>query len=87
MNGTSEMKKLPIDNLYVLQRSDKYCAAALVCLSIAIFVFSVPEFIISPASILGIAIACIGVLIMGGTIYFFARYAYALKQEQERSHS
>ncbi len=81
------MKKLPIDNRYILQKSDKYCAAALIFLSMAIFMFSVPEFIISPASALGIVIASIGVLLMGGTIYSFVRYAHASKQEQERNQS
>jgi hypothetical protein len=81
------MKKLPIDNRYILQRSDKYCAAALVCLSIAIFMFSVLEFLISPASVFGIVIASLGVLLMCGTIYFFVRCALALKHEQERSRS
>ena len=80
------MNKLPVDNRYVLQTSDKYCAAALVCLSLAIFVLSVLEFLVSPASIFGIVVACIGVLLMCCTIYFFARYNHALKEE-ERSRS
>ncbi|HEX6553658.1 MAG TPA: hypothetical protein VF026_12910 [Ktedonobacteraceae bacterium] len=80
------MNKLPIDNRYVLQTSDKYCAAALVCLSLAIFVLSVVEFLVNPSSVAGIVIACIGVLLMCCTIYFFARYNHALKEE-ERSRS
>jgi uncharacterized membrane protein len=76
------MNKLPIDRRYVLQRSDKYCAAALVCLSLAIFVLSVPEFLVKPDSPPGIIFACIGVLLMFGTIFFFARYRQALKAEE-----
>lgn len=76
------MNKLPIDNWYVLQTSDKYCAAALVCLSLVIFVLSVPEFLFNPSSVFGIAVACIGVLLMCCTIFFFARYKHALKKEE-----
>ena len=76
------MKKLPIDNRYVLQPSDKYCAAALVCLSLAIFVLSVVEFLVNPSSIAGIVVAGIGVVLMFCTIFLFARYSHALKEEE-----
>jgi hypothetical protein len=50
-------------------------------------VLSVPEFLINPSTIFGIVVACVGVLLMGCTIYFFARYNHALKEEQARRHS
>jgi hypothetical protein len=77
------MNKLPIDNRYVLQASDKYCAAALVCLSLAIFVLSAVEFLVNPSSLPGIVIACIGVLLMCCTIFLFSRYDHALKEEEQ----
>lgn len=76
------MDKLPLDNQYVLEPSDKYCAAALVCLSLAIFVLSVVEFMVGPSSIAGIVVAAIGVLLMFCTIFFFVRYSHALKAEE-----
>jgi len=76
------MNKLPIDRRYVLQTSDKYCAAALVCLSLALFVLSVLEFLVNPSSPPGIVFACIGVLLIGCTIFFFARYRHALIEEE-----
>lgn len=76
------MDKFPIDRRYVLRRSDKYCAAALVCLSLAIFVLSVVEFVVNPSSPPGIAFAGIGVLLMFITIFFFARYRHALIEEE-----
>jgi positive regulator of sigma E activity len=87
MNGMNDMQKIPIDKQFVLQTSDKYCAAALICLSVAIFTLSVPEFLVNPATAFGIVIACIGVLLMGCTIYLLARYNRALKKEQERRQS
>jgi hypothetical protein len=76
------MNKLPVDSRYVLRTSDKYCAAALVGLSLAIFVLSVVEFLVLPSSPPGIVFACIGVLLMCCTIFFFARYRHALKEEE-----
>jgi hypothetical protein len=76
------MKKSPIDNRYVLQPSDKYCAAALACFSLAIFVLSVVEFQVYPSSIAGIVVGCIGVLLMLCTIFLFIRYSHALKKEE-----
>lgn len=81
-DDTMGMNKLPIDRRYVLRASDKYCAAALVCLSLAIFVLSVVEFLVNPASPPGIVFASIGVLLMCCTIFFFARYRHALIEEE-----
>lgn len=76
------MNKLPVDNRYVLQKSDKYCAAALVGLSLSIFFLSVVVFTVNPASIIGIISTCIGVLLMLGTILLFALYNHSLKEEE-----
>lgn len=63
--------------------SDKYCAAALVCLTLAIFFLSVLVFTFNPLTPAGILVTGIGVLLMIGCIFFFLRYRHALKQEEQ----
>lgn len=75
------MDRLPVDKRSVLQKSDKYCAAALICLSLTIFMLSVVEFLVNPSSVAGVVVACTGVVLMSCTIFLFARYSQALKEE------
>ncbi len=66
-----------------IQKSDRYCTAALVFLSLAIFFLSAVVFTVNPLSILGILATCIGVILMVCCITCFALYNHYLKKEEE----
>ena len=66
-----------------IQKADRYCAAALVFLSLAIFFLSTVVFTVNPLSILGILATCIGVILMVCCITCFALYNHYLKKEEE----
>jgi hypothetical protein len=78
------MKKQAFAQRYFPQQSDKDCALALLCLFLAIFFLSVVAFTFSPATPLGLAMVCVGVLCMFGCIFFFARYHHSLKLEEKQ---
>jgi uncharacterized membrane protein len=78
------MKSSDPENKYLPGTSDRYCVAALICLSVTIFFLSIVVFTVNPLSILGILAICIGIILMLGCIFCFARYSYWLKQEQRK---
>ena len=84
MDCVMAINKLPTDKRYVVLKSDKYCAAALVCLSLAIFFLSVVVFTLNPYTIWGILSVCIGVLLVICTIILFALYSHYLKEEERQ---
>ncbi len=81
------INKFPTDRRYVLLKSDKYCAAALVCLSLAIFFLSVVVFTVTPYTIWGILSVCIGILLVICTIILFALYSHYLREEERHQSS
>lgn len=66
-----------------IQKSERYCIAALILLCLAIFFLSVVVFTLNPLTIFGIIAAAIGVLLMFGCIYCFARYNHYLNEEEK----
>ncbi|HEX4207530.1 MAG TPA: hypothetical protein VHZ51_25690 [Ktedonobacteraceae bacterium] len=70
-----------------MQKSDRYCGAALILLTLGIFFLSVMVFSFNPQSPLGILSACIGVLLTLGSILCFVLYNRALKQEAQQEKS
>ena len=66
-----------------IQKSERYCIAALILLTLAIVFLSVLVFSLSPLTILGVLAACLGVVFMIGCIICFAFYSHYLKKEEE----
>lgn len=66
-----------------IQRSESYCAAALVFFSLAIFFLSVVAFSFNPLSLLGGVAIGIGVFLMLCCIVCFILYNHYLKEEEE----
>ncbi len=66
-----------------IQKSERYCVAALVLLTLAIFFLSVMTFSLNPLSPLGMLSVWIGVILMIGCIVSFALYNHYLKKEEE----
>ena len=67
-------------NPLLLAKANRYCAFALVCMSVALACYSVLAFVISPASILGIIAIIAGVLFMGGACVCFALFAHYMNK-------
>ncbi len=59
-----------------IQKSDRYCALALICLVFALVSLGVGVFVGSPTGVIGIVFLCLGVLLMLGCIVCFALYSY-----------
>lgn len=76
------MSKSPVVNRFAPQKSEQYCALAIICLSGALLVLAVGVFISGPVSIIGIISLCIGIALMVCCIVFFALYNHYLKQEE-----
>ncbi|HTK10428.1 MAG TPA: hypothetical protein VL485_24870 [Ktedonobacteraceae bacterium] len=68
---------------YMVHQSDKYCAIALISLTMALFFLSVLVFTFAPTTLLGILSIGIGVLLMIVCIVSFAFYHRAIKQEEK----
>jgi L-asparagine transporter-like permease len=66
-----------------IQKSERYCIAALIFLTLAIVFLSVVVFTLSPLSIWGILATCLGVILMICCIVCFALYSHYLKKEEE----
>lgn len=69
---------------YLPQQSDRNCAAALLCLILALFFLSVVVFTFMPTSPAGLVSTTLGTLSMVGCIVFFARYHASIKREKRR---
>ncbi|GCE22528.1 hypothetical protein [Dictyobacter kobayashii] len=67
-----------------MRLSDRYCIAAIIFFSLAIFFLSVVVFIFNPQTILGMLATGVGILLMLGCIFCFARYSHYLKKEEEK---
>ncbi|HEY4388463.1 MAG TPA: hypothetical protein VGN34_28770 [Ktedonobacteraceae bacterium] len=67
---------------YMVHKSDKYCAIALISLTLALFFLSVLVFTFAPMTLLGILSTAIGILLMIVCIVSFAFYHHAIKQEK-----
>lgn len=65
-----------------MRKSEQYCAAALVLLTLAIVFLSIIVFTFSPLSVAGIIATCIGVILVFGCIVCFALYNYYLKKAE-----
>lgn len=67
-----------------LRKSNRYCAIALVLMSIALGFYGIGVFLISPTSVVGIISFIIGLLCMAGSVSCFALYArYSKKAKDE----
>lgn len=77
------MARLPEEHTYLPRQSDKYCAAALICLTLALLFLSIIVFTFGPTTVLGLLASGIGVLFMFGCIILFVRYQQVLKQEAQ----
>jgi amino acid transporter len=67
-----------------LRKSNRYCAIALVLMSIALGFYGIGVFLISPTNIVGILSFIIGLLCMAGSASCFALYArYSRKSQHE----
>lgn len=62
-----------------VQKADKYCIAALLSLSFALFILSVGVFLVNPVGIIGIVSTCIGVACSLLSMLFFALYNHYLR--------
>jgi uncharacterized membrane protein YqjE len=66
-----------------MQKANRYCSAALIFFSLAIFFLSVVLFTFNPTTTLGILTLSIGVLLMLGCIFCLTRYSHYLKKAEE----
>ena len=63
-------------NKAIVQKADRYCAWALVCLTSALVVLSVGVFLVSPVSTVGLISLAIGIILLSGCIVLFALYSH-----------
>ena len=78
VHQTSDKKRLD------LRKSNRYCAFALVLMSIALGFYGIGVFLIFPTSVVGIISFIIGLLCMAGSVSCFALYArYSRKAQHE----
>lgn len=76
-------KNLPPDDIFSLQKPDRYCAIALSSLSLAIFMLSVVVFTLYPLPILGSIAIVLGITCMCYSILNFIFYSRALREEEK----
>jgi hypothetical protein len=68
----------------IMLKANRYCAGAIVCLSIALFIFGIGPFIYKPGSVLGIVSLCIGSVFVLSCYILFALYGrYSRQAEQQ----
>ena len=60
------------------QKANRYCIAALLALSFALFILSVGVFLVSPVSVVGIVSTFVGVACALLCMLFFALYSHYL---------
>ena len=68
----------------IMQKANRYCAGALICLSVALLIFSVGPFVYQPASVLGIVSLCLGAIFVLGSYVLFALYGRFSKQAEQK---
>src|SRR2546423_6607786 len=62
------------------QRANRYCIAALIALSFALFVLTACVFLANPTSVIGIVFTCVGVVCALLSMLFFALYSFNLRR-------
>ena len=65
------------------QKANKYCIAALVSLSLALFVLTVGVFLLGPTSFVGILSTCVGVICALLCSLFFTLYSHYLRLAED----
>ncbi|MBA2678088.1 MAG: hypothetical protein H0U76_06805 [Ktedonobacteraceae bacterium] len=75
-----------LQNTSAIQKANRSCAVAIVCLSVALLSFGVGVFINRPESVSGVIFTILGVLFALSGSVFFARFNHYSKKEQGNSH-
>jgi lipopolysaccharide export LptBFGC system permease protein LptF len=78
----AKMSKTPIQTKSAFQKSNRYSAAALVCLSLALLCLGIGVFITGPRSVAAIVFLCIGLLFVLCYIICFVLYSSYSHKEQ-----
>lgn len=65
------------------RKANTYCIAALISLSLALFVLSGGLFLVNPVSIIGYILTGLGVICMLLCILFFVLYSYHLRRAEK----
>ncbi len=68
----------------IIQKANRYCAYAVVCLSVALLIFGVGPFAYKPVSVLGIASLCVGFVFAIGSFVFFGLYGRSSKDVEQK---
>jgi hypothetical protein len=72
-----------MDTPALIQKSNRYCAYALIFFSLALVTLSIGVFIDGPTSAFGILSACVGVIFMLCCIVCFVLYSYYLRKAEK----
>ena len=72
---------MDVQSQATFQKANRNCARALVCLSIALFFFSVGVFFVNPESAIGIISLFIGLAFVVTSWVFFALYGHYSKEQ------
>lgn len=66
------------------RKANRYCASALIALSLALVALTIGVFLIFPTSVAGIFSTCLGIICMFLCILFFTLYSRNLREAEKR---